>query len=330
MATKSGENLLFKKESYTIRGVCFQLYQQFGGAFKESIIDKALISELRSKGLKVEDQKRINIMYRGEKLGTYVPDVIVEDKILLELKVKPKLTKTDERQFWYYLRGSNYKLGFLINFGSNKLEIKRRIYDKARNSILIRVNPRVNPRLSASTDKGFTLIEMLVAVSLFALIVGSATGLFIAAIRSQANALASQKLLDETSYVMEYMSRSLRMAKKNLTSGCIIGGGPEDNYGAIELVGVEYLMFKDYQERCMSFQRDTQRLGQRINWGTPTDLTSTDFDVTSLKWNLSGESQIDNLQPRVTISMTIKKAGATTPEIKIQTSISQRNLDILQ
>ena len=132
MVTKIGENLLYEKESYLIRGACFDLYKKFGGAFKESVINKALVLELKNKGLKVEPQKRIDIIYLNEKIGTYIPDVVVNRKILIELKVKPFLTKEDEKQFWYYLRGSNYKLGFLINFGTRKLEIKRRIYDKAR------------------------------------------------------------------------------------------------------------------------------------------------------------------------------------------------------
>ena len=132
MVTKIGENLLYEKESYLIRGACFDLYKKFGGAFKESVINKALVLELKNKGLRVEPQKRIDIIYLNEKIGTYIPDVVVNRKILIELKVKPFLTKEDEKQFWYYLRGSNYKLGFLINFGTRKLEIKRRIYDKAR------------------------------------------------------------------------------------------------------------------------------------------------------------------------------------------------------
>jgi GxxExxY protein len=133
MPTKSGENLLYEDLSYQIRGACFDLYNKFGGDFKETAINKALLLELQSKGLNVENQKRINIFHNSVKIGTYVPDLIVEDKILIELKVKPFLIKADDRQFWRYLRGSNYKLGFLVNFGSQKLEMKRRIYDKARN-----------------------------------------------------------------------------------------------------------------------------------------------------------------------------------------------------
>src|SRR3989338_9014864 len=132
MATKTGEKLLYKDASYLIRGACFDLYKKFGGAFKESIINNALVVELKSKGLSVETQKRIDITHGGQKVGVYIPDIIVNGEILIELKVKSFLMQEDDRQFWHYLKSSEYHLGFLINFGSRKLEIKRRIYDKAR------------------------------------------------------------------------------------------------------------------------------------------------------------------------------------------------------
>ncbi|OGE80856.1 MAG: hypothetical protein A3B13_02460 [Candidatus Liptonbacteria bacterium RIFCSPLOWO2_01_FULL_45_15] len=132
MATKNGEKLLYEDLSYQIRGACFDLYKKFGGDFKETAINKALFLELQSRKLRVENQKRIDIFHNNEKIGVYIPDLIVEDKILIELKVKQFLSRSDDRQFWRYLKGSNYKLGFLINFGPQKLEIKRRVFDKAR------------------------------------------------------------------------------------------------------------------------------------------------------------------------------------------------------
>ncbi len=132
MTTKGGEELLYEDLSYQIRGACFDLYKEFGGDFKETAINKALAIELRSRKLGVENQKRIDIFHNEEKIGTYVPDLIVEDKILIELKVKPFLVKSDDMQLWRYLKSSEYKLGFLINFGPQKLEIKRRVFDKAR------------------------------------------------------------------------------------------------------------------------------------------------------------------------------------------------------
>jgi len=62
--------------------------------------------------LKVERQKRINIYYDNKKVGVYVPDIVVNDKILIELKRKAFITKEDEKKFWHYLKGSDYKLGF--------------------------------------------------------------------------------------------------------------------------------------------------------------------------------------------------------------------------
>ena len=125
--------LLYPKESYEIRGACFWVWKEFGGAFKEKIIENALIIELKKRGLKVERQKRINIYYDGKRVGVYVPDIVVNGKILIELKCKAFITKEDEKQFWHYLKGSDYILGFLINFSPHGLEIRRRVYDKKRN-----------------------------------------------------------------------------------------------------------------------------------------------------------------------------------------------------
>ena len=125
-------DFLYEQETYKIRNACHQVWIQFGGAFKESIVDKALEVALQSEGLKVESQKRIDIYFQGQKVGTYVPDKIINGVILVELKCKPFITGEDERQFWLYLKGSEYKLGLLVNFGTEKLEIRRRIYDRAR------------------------------------------------------------------------------------------------------------------------------------------------------------------------------------------------------
>lgn len=125
-------DFLYEQESYLIRGACFEVWKAFKGVFKESIIDKALTIALTEKGLKVELQKRIDIYFKEKKVGTYVPDKIVNDAILIELKSKPFVAKEDIEQFWKYLKGSKYRLGFLINFSPTKLQIKRVVYDTAR------------------------------------------------------------------------------------------------------------------------------------------------------------------------------------------------------
>ncbi|MFA6048102.1 MAG: GxxExxY protein [Parcubacteria group bacterium] len=129
----SEDKLLYRQESYLIRGACFEVWNEFGGAFKEKVVDNSLQVALKSKGLNIETQKRIDIFFKGVKVGSYIPDIIVDSKIIIELKCKPFITKGDIDQFWKYLKGSQYKLGFLINFSPTELAIKRVIYDSARN-----------------------------------------------------------------------------------------------------------------------------------------------------------------------------------------------------
>jgi GxxExxY protein len=126
------EELLYKNLTYKIRGACFEVYNKFGGSFKEKIIDNALAVAFRKKQLFIERQKRISLYFENQKVGVYVPDYIIENKILIELKCKPSLFFQDKKQFWQYLKASDYKLGMLINFSPTKLVIMRRIYDKVR------------------------------------------------------------------------------------------------------------------------------------------------------------------------------------------------------
>ena len=70
--------------------------------------------------------------FKGEEVGIYEPDFVIDEKVLIEIKAVPEMPKLYETQLFYYLRGTKYKLGFLVNFGGSKLEIKRRIYEKAR------------------------------------------------------------------------------------------------------------------------------------------------------------------------------------------------------
>ena len=129
--------LLYEGESYKVRGACVKVYNTLGGGIREKIIERALCNELKQEGLKVVEQVKINIVYRGEIIGVYIPDIVIEDKIICELKSKPFITKEDEKQFWSYLKGSRFQLGFLINFGPKKLDIKRFIYTPP-----IRINPQ--------------------------------------------------------------------------------------------------------------------------------------------------------------------------------------------
>lgn len=136
MGKKKGK-LLYEKESYLIRGACFDLYKKLGSGHKESVYQKGLFHFLTDKELEVEKEKRIPVRINGKNLGNYTPDFVVNNSILIEIKAKGYLTIQDRKQFWHYLKVTEYKLGFLINFGKpGGIEIIRRVYDEARSKIL--------------------------------------------------------------------------------------------------------------------------------------------------------------------------------------------------
>jgi len=126
--------LLHKQESYIIQGVAFDIYKQFRNRHKEKIYQNAFYLGLKNKGLNIEKEKRIDIIYNSKKVGTYIPDLVVNGTIFIELKVKPRFTQEDIKQFWYYLKASGYRLGYLINFGrTNGVQIIRKIYGYSQN-----------------------------------------------------------------------------------------------------------------------------------------------------------------------------------------------------
>ena len=127
------KGLLYKQESYFIQGAAFEIYKQFRNNHKEKVYQRAFIEYLKEKGLVVDSEKQIPIYFNEKKVGTYIPDIIVDNSIFIELKCKPFISKEDLNQFWYYLKATNFKLGYLINFGEPKgVKIIRRIYDTAR------------------------------------------------------------------------------------------------------------------------------------------------------------------------------------------------------
>ena len=125
--------LLYEKESYLIRGACFDLYKELGNGHKETVYQKGLSILLKEKQLVVDKEKRIPVKIQNISLGNYTPDFVINDSILLETKAKSYITIQDKKQFWQYLRATDFKLGFLINFGKpGGVEIIRRVYDTAR------------------------------------------------------------------------------------------------------------------------------------------------------------------------------------------------------
>ncbi len=121
------EKILFKELSYKIVGCFYKVYNELGPGHKESIYQNALRMEFEKQNIDFTDRKRIKILYDGKQIGIYEPDFVVEDKIIVEIKSVFELPKVHEKQLFYYLKGAKYRLGYLVNFGSDEIDIRRRI-----------------------------------------------------------------------------------------------------------------------------------------------------------------------------------------------------------
>lgn len=106
----------------------YTVYNTLGYGFLIKVYEKAMIFEFRKIGLDCKNQFPIEVIYDNQVVGEYYADLLVEDKIIVELKAIKKLTNQDEAQLLAYLTATNIEVGLLLNFGE-KPEFKRKIYD---------------------------------------------------------------------------------------------------------------------------------------------------------------------------------------------------------
>ena len=124
MATNS-TNIIYSDLSYEIMGAIFEVHKTLGPGFVESVYEKALIEEFTKRAIKVETQKVIDVIYKGKKIGNHRLDLIVEDKVVVELKTVERFAPHHTAQLLSYLKASGYKLGILVNFSKAKVEYRR-------------------------------------------------------------------------------------------------------------------------------------------------------------------------------------------------------------
>jgi len=119
------KKVIHKELSFAIMEAVFEVHNTLGPGYSEGIYESALAKEFRDRDIKYERQKLIEVQYKGEKIGEYRLDMVVEDKIILELKAVSELTKIFEAELLSYLKATGMKLGVLLNFGGKKVEYKR-------------------------------------------------------------------------------------------------------------------------------------------------------------------------------------------------------------
>jgi len=107
-------------------GCAFKVHTTLGAGFLESVYKNALIHELSTHSVTVEPEAALSVTYEGTIVGTYYADLIVDHKLILELKAVDKLTQFHEIQLVNYLKATGLEDGLLINFGASKVEVKHK------------------------------------------------------------------------------------------------------------------------------------------------------------------------------------------------------------
>ena len=120
-------DLIFKEEFYLIKQACITVRKILGNGFLEKVYENALLIELKRLGLSVVSQKELLVKYRGQTIGQYFADIVINDKIIIELKTAKKIENIHKMQVLNYLKATEFELGILINFpnDSTGFEIER-------------------------------------------------------------------------------------------------------------------------------------------------------------------------------------------------------------
>jgi GxxExxY protein len=121
------EKILYKEESYKIFAAAIQVWKTLGYGFLEKVYENALAIELRGRGMVCEQQKPVKVHYSGYIVGDYMADIVVDGKIILELKSARAIDDAHIAQTLNYLKATGLRLALILNFGPEKMESKRMI-----------------------------------------------------------------------------------------------------------------------------------------------------------------------------------------------------------
>ena len=117
--------ILYKDLSYSIVGAAKAVYRELGHGFFEAIYRRSMLVEFRERGIHAEDEKHVPVYYHDELVGEQRLDVLVDEKIILELKAAKAIVDDHIAQALHYLTATRLRLAIIINFGPNGLETKR-------------------------------------------------------------------------------------------------------------------------------------------------------------------------------------------------------------
>ncbi len=126
MGTKKAKmEIIYKELSYAIVGMAMKVHRELGPGFLEKVYENALMVLFRNEQIQAEQQGSIKVFFQNEIVGNYVADILVDDKIILELKTVEKITDVHTAQALNYLKATGLHLAIIFNFHSQSLEYER-------------------------------------------------------------------------------------------------------------------------------------------------------------------------------------------------------------
>lgn len=124
----SEEKFVHGDLAYRAVGIAMEVHRELGHGFLEKVYENAMMVAFRLAGIKAEQQAPIKVYFRGEIVGEYIADILVEGKIILELKSQEKITDLHRAQTLNYLKATGLKLALILNFGKESLQRERLVY----------------------------------------------------------------------------------------------------------------------------------------------------------------------------------------------------------
>ena len=126
--------MLHEELSEQIIAACFDVSNELGAGFLESVYEKALLIALTDRGLMAQSQAPLKVRFRDQVVGDFYADIIVEGSVILELKAVKNLAPEHQAQIINYLKATGIEIGLLVNFGNPKLEYRRFQREKTNNN----------------------------------------------------------------------------------------------------------------------------------------------------------------------------------------------------
>ncbi len=127
--------IIYPELSNEILKIAFEVHNQLGPGFTEDMYERAFTLELKARCIPYEEQKVVKICYKGEQVGTYRLDLVIDQKVIIEFKAVSQLNELFKQQLRSYLKATGMQLGYLINFGSSSVEHARYVNTKPVNML---------------------------------------------------------------------------------------------------------------------------------------------------------------------------------------------------